>query len=203
MIDKIEKKLNKEYKYFGSIEISELHLDIVDVDRINYVGVIMDSVEPITVDEPIILAEDCEAYFVIDGYHRLKNKILNREKTIKCIILDEYIIKRKNDRLLHFIESLIGKTIMFISDTVFVMEGAYYVIEENEGCRGCSNGWSKIEVLPQFIYKKIKIKSVMAVEETEGDDIYDLIINDNVVAKVNTGWGNGYYGGDFNVGVVI
>jgi hypothetical protein len=201
----IENKLNKEYEHIGVISIRKSHDEIFDISEIEYIESIMDKISPLKNDEPVVLAKKYsweEKYKIIDGYHRIKDKLSNRESSINAIILDDYSIKRKTDNLFDFLKGLLGKEITFIDSNLFITDGHYYQIVENEGCGGCGNGWSSIEVLPEYINKKIKIKKIASVGDEDSDE-YDLVINDKKIAKVDTGWGNGYYGGDFEVNIIV
>lgn len=202
MKKELEKKLNIEYKNMGTITINELHKEVIDISKIKYVSSIMDEIEPLENNEPIVIGlEWSGTYKIIDGYHRIKNKLIKNEKNIDAFILDKYSIKRKTDTLFSFLEKLVGKNIKFINSNLFVVDKIYYQIEENEGCGGCSSGWSSIEVLPEFINKTIKIKKVESIGEDDSDE-YDLFINGEKIAKVDTGYGNGYYGGDFEINLI-
>lgn len=204
----LEEKLNKEYEGRGSISIKEFHKEIVDITKIDYVKGIMDKINPLDNNEPIVLGKEFDGtYIIVDGYHRVKNKIINKENKIDAFILDIYDIIREEDTLFEFLQGLIGKNIKFINDNLLIIDNKYYQIKENEGCGGCSNGWSEIYVLPEFINRTINIKKIEAntdkynaVYDEGGDnDWYDLFINDIKIAEINTGWGNGYYGGDFEI----
>jgi len=184
----------------STIDIKESHNLTTNISDINYVKDIMVRIEPLETAEPIIVAKKWSDYFVIDGYHRLKNALMNNKTSIDCIVLDNYKINRKNDSLFDFLSSLKGQKIKFIDDTTLIIDNVYYKIDENEGCGGCSNGWSSIKVLPKFFNKDIKINKIYSVDT--GYDTYDLYINNVVIANVNTGYGNGYYGGDFSVKVL-
>lgn len=204
-IKKLEEKLNKEYEGLGTISIRSIAENNIPIKSIDYVESIMRVVKPIKNDEPIIVAEKWgweKRYKLIDGYHRLKSKILNQEN-INVIILENYNLDRCNDNLYLFIESLIGKTLKFIDCNTIEIDNKFFFIKENEGCGGCGNGWSSISVKSELIGKKIKIKSVSRIEDKHDEDLYELYINGKIVAKVNTGWGNGYYGGDFEIELAI
>ena len=193
----LEEKLNKEYKNIGEITISSMHKDNINIKDIKYIQSIIDIIDPLDSSEPIIVSKSYNGYELIDGYHRLKSKIKKGDINIDVVVLDEYSIKRKSDNLLEFFEGLVGETIKFVNDETFSINGKYYMIECNEGCGGCSSGWSSIEVLPEFINKSIKIGTI--VDKGDDGDLYDLYINGIMIAKVDTGWGNGYYGGDFGI----
>lgn len=206
-LQKLEKELNIEYEKVGNIEIRKAHEDTILLSEIEYVNEIMEVISPLEIDKPVIVSETYhDTYKIIDGYHRIKNKILNKELNVDVIILDEYNIERKNDTLFSFLETLTGKTIKFLRDNLLLVDNKHYQIEENEGCGGCSSGWSIISVLPEFINKEIEIKTIKQVFEketySEESDEYDLFINDKKIADVDTGWGNGYYGGDFEIKLI-
>ncbi len=201
-IQKLEEELNKEYEKIGSISIKKAYEDVIPLSSIEYVNDIMALVSPLENTKPIIVSKHYNnRYKIIDGYHRIKNKILNKEINVDVIVLDEYSIKRKNDTLFSFLETLKGRTIKFLSDCLLLVDSKYYQIEENEGCGGCSNGWSSIKILPDFINKEIKIETIKSIGDNYSDE-YKLSINDKIVADVDTGWGNGYYGGDFKINLI-
>lgn len=195
----IEKNLNKEYEKIGKITVMSAHEDVVSIRDIAYSKSIMEKINPLNNPEPIILSycSYSRRYTLIDGYHRLKHKIKEREDNIIAIILDEYRLTRANDCLFSFLENCTGETITFLSDEVIRVNNKFYEIIPNEGCGGCGNGWSSIDVLTNAIDKEITIKNIEQ-KEVDGDK-YELWINGGKIADVDTGWGNGYYGGDFDV----
>ena len=197
----LEIKLNKEYEGLGIITINSFHEETLKIDDIDYLQSIIDKIEPLNSDEPIIVGKSwIKGYKLIDGYHRLKNKISIGNDCIKAIVLDDYKLNRTNDNLFQFLEKTAGKTIKFIDSNTLLIGNKLYFIEEHEGCGGCSSGWSSIDILPDFINKEIKVKTIESKDSgKEYDDVYLLYINGNKVAEVDTGWGNGYYGGDFEV----
>jgi hypothetical protein len=196
----LETKLNKEYEGMGTITINSFHEEILKISDIDYLQSIVATIEPLNSDEPIVVAKSWrKEYKLIDGYHRLKSNILSGSD-IKAIVLDDYRISRTNDNLFQFLEKTVGKTIKFKDSNTLLVGDKIYFIEENEGCGGCSSGWSSIEVLPEFINKKIKVKTIESKDSgKEYDDVYLLYVNGKKVATVDTGYGNGYYGGDFEV----
>lgn len=204
----LEQKLNKEYKELGNAQIKSVSLQNVDITTINYVESIMDKIKPIKLNEPVILQKDNtnDKYFIIDGYHRIKNYIEKEEKTIRAYII-ESTIERSVDGLFKFFKNLIGKEIKFINTHTFEVGDRIYEIIENEGCGGCSNGWSEFDIDKKYIGRKITIEKVE--ERNEGkdycnncNDCYELFINDKKFADVDDGWGNGYYGGDFEIKLI-
>ena len=197
----LEQKLNEEYKNIGNISIEGLSKDVIDISKIEYIHSIMEKIPPLDVDDEIVVTENYNGnYKIIDGYHRMKSKLIKGEKNINVYILKNYCITRKNDTFFSFMESLTGKNIKFVEDNLIVIGNKYYQIKENEGCGGCDNGWSSIRVLPKFIGKEIKIK-IISIGNSNSDE-YDLIINGEKIAEVDTGWGNGYYGGDFKINLI-
>lgn len=201
----IEEMLNDEYQDIGTISIEKMHEDTIYLSDIEFVGSIIEKIEPLASEEPIVLGKKYYwhgEYIVIDGYHRLKDKLNKREKTIKAIILDDYTITRKNDTLFEFISGLKGKIIKFIDSELLVANGKLYAIVPNEGCGGCGNGWSSFKLNPEKANKEMKVNKVEQ-KDGEYEDDYDLYINNQLIAKVDTGWGNGYYGGDFQINLVV
>lgn len=195
-IEKLEKKLNEEYKAIGTITIKEASEAAVNTKEVQFIDSIMRIVQPLNSDEPIIVDS---AYYLIDGYHRLKRHLEDGNETVKVIMLRDYSLKRFGDNLLDFFKGIIGKTICALDDYIISVDGKLFCIEINEGCGGCGNGWSDLEILRNFIGKEVKIKKVHAIDDSDYDDKYDLYINGKLFAKVDTGWGNGYYGGDFKI----
>lgn len=205
--EKLEAKLNEEYKYIGKITIEELARIEVGISDLEYVDSIMGEIDGLDRDDPIVVSEAHDfwsgkkKYTIVDGYHRVKNKIEKGEKTIEAFLLVDFKLKRSTDNLFSFFEKCVGKTICFKSDHILLLDGKYYRIEANEGCGGCNSGWSSISILKQYLGKAMKIKKVES-DEKENDDEYKLIINGKHVADVDTGWGSGYYGGDFEVHLI-
>lgn len=199
-IDKLQEKLNKEYAGVGTITISDASQAIVMPKEIHFIESIMKFTQALDSDEPIVVAQDAYGYYLIDGYHRLKKHLENRDTAINVIVLDGYRLERLDDSLFDFISRLVGKTICALDNYTLSVDGRLFYIKTNEGCGGCGNGWSDLKILPEFISKEIKINDVRAYKDEDYyDDNYDLYINDKLFAKVDTGWGNGYYGGDFDI----
>ncbi|HGH9852496.1 TPA: hypothetical protein ACJPFW_001235 [Streptococcus pyogenes] len=104
-------------------------------------------------------------------------------------------------------EKLVGKRLKSIDDEKIVLaDGTVIKIELNEGCGGCGNGWSELNITtenPNLEY------AVMGVEYTEKysewDDEFKIFVymTDNSVIEIYgyDGVGNGYYGYGFWVTV--
>lgn len=198
MLKKIEEKLNKEYQHIGKIKIEDAVEEIINPLNINFIGPIMNGVEPLNKEEPIIVSKSWEGkYELVDGYHRLKFHLVEKNPSIKAIVLNSFKIDRKNDTLFDFLQSLVGNNIRFLDDETFAIDERIYFIQTNEGCGGCSSGYSSFELVKEVKNKDIQIQKIESKNESE--DCYDLYINDIFVARVDTGWGNGYYGGDFEI----
>ncbi len=200
-LKKLQKQLNQEYVLVGKITIFDGYKDIIPTETIIYNDTIMDNVlTSFKSHKPIVVRPyngRQHKYKLIDGYHRLKYCIENKISTISAYILTKYKIDYGSDAFYIFMQKLIGKTITFLDDYVIRIDEQRYYIEPNEGCGGCSNGWSSIEVKPQYTNIPITIESV-SMNQID-DDIYNLVLNNEIVAHVDTGWGNGFYGGDFKI----
>lgn len=198
-IEELINQLNKEYG--GSIKIGGVELSTIPVNQISYIGSIMDNINPIDNDTPIVVAEESwrsSGYKVIDGYHRLKGK-LDRD-TIDVVIINSYSIDRGKGEIIDLLQSSIGKKLTFISNEVMKVAETLYEIETNEGCGGCSSGWSSLEVAPEFVGKEVEMKTVTEDgSDEEYEDTKTLIVNGKKIAELDYGWGNGYYGGGFDL----
>lgn len=114
---------------------------------------------------------------------------------------------------------LIGKSITKAEETKIKDEWGYFVdgyvltcddgtiieIATNEGCGGCSNGWSSFDDLKKLEENHNAITNVECKYTEDGweDDEFTLFIyySDNTInqLKGDDGYGNGYYGGGFYV----
>ncbi len=196
----LEDYLNKEYSPNAVIKISSMRIGKVPISEIYFIKEIMDSVEPLHIEERIVVGK--RKLFkaeLIDGYHRLKSKIYKGDDYIEAYVLTDYDISRTEDTLYQFIEKCKGRYIKFTNNQNIIVDGDRYFIEPNSGCGGCSNGWSELSVVDSFLNKKILVSEVSSNKHEECEDCYDLIINNKIVAVVDTGYGNGYYGGDFEI----
>lgn len=81
-------------------------------------------------------------------------------------------------------------------------DGTIIEIATNEGCGGCSNGWSSFEELIKLQENNNVITNVLCKYDDIYDDEFQLFIyyeNDMMTIKGDDGYGNGYYGGGFYV----
>lgn len=202
-IQNLTEKLNHEYKTVGEIVIKEADRRDINIKDIKCSSSILSSIELLASDEPIVVAKPyrfSEEYIIIDGHHRFKY-LKETKEVINVIYLLSYNIKHSADDLLSFLEQNVGSDICFLSNKLLSINKFLCEIEPNEGCGGCSNGWSSFELVDGVVGKNMKIQSVEA--RNEEYDVYDLFINDVHIARVDTGYGNGYYGGDFNINVIF
>lgn len=200
-IKKLEEELNKEYKDVGIISIETVHREVIDIRTIEYIRHIMNGIKPLDIDKPIIVSKHyCGNFILIDGYHRLKHKIVDGVQEIDAIVLDEYSLKRTAGYLLEFFKGLVGKTVTFKNDYDFFVDEKQYSIAPNRGCGGCENGWAYINVSYELLNKSISVTSVEA--RNKDGDKYDMFVNGSFIAAIDTGWGNGYYGGDFEIDLI-
>lgn len=198
-IDELITSLNKEYG--GNIKIGDIEEKSVPASSIHYVESILEAVEPLYIDIPIVVAKEryfSRSYKIIDGYHRFKAKM--NQGNIDAIVISDYYISRYKGDIVELLEKSVGKSMIFLSDDAMQVGQDVYEIKTNEGCGGCSSGWSGIDVDSDFVGKTIKIKTV---EEQDTDNKYDdekkLIVNGKHIATLDYGWGNGYYGGGFEL----
>lgn len=104
--------------------------------------------------------------------------------------------------LMDFIkDNLVGKRLSYISDdTIITTDGIEIELDTNEGCGGCSSGWSSIDFDLQNANLDAAIMNA-TVEPSKYSDNYVLFIymadNSTIRYDLDEGWGNGYYGGGF------
>lgn len=96
---------------------------------------------------------------------------------------------------------LIGKSIIKVENNMlFCDDNTIIKIEENEGCGGCGNGWSYID-LECLENNHNVITNVIT--EYEDEDRFKIFIyyQDNTINEItgSDGYGNGYYGGGFYI----
>ena len=100
---------------------------------------------------------------------------------------------------------LIGVRITSINEELIVLEdGTSIEIEINEGCEGCSNGWSELSVAKSANHDAA-IMNVEYVEDRKSYDKFKIFIylanNETIELDGDEGIGNGYYGSGFWVTV--
>ena len=83
-------------------------------------------------------------------------------------------------------------------------DGTIIEIETNEGCGGCSNGWSSFEELKKLEKNNNVITNIKTEYSHEWDeDIFKMFVYyaDGTINELegNDGYGNGYYGGGFYI----
>jgi hypothetical protein len=212
----LEQQLNTEYADIGVITINHLQTIQVDIEDIHYIKSVLDIVEPLDDNTPIVIAKltgffyrDCdEKYILVDGYHRLRHHIDSGAKTLTCIKID-YDLERHNrfDSFYEFIESCKGKTIHFIdhdsdsSDYFVHVNNFLYKIIANEGGCSCSAWDAVLNIHTDFVGVDIDVVDVSKknVDSYYPEDEYELFINGVKIADVDTAFGDGYYGGDFEI----
>lgn len=199
--EKLESLLNEEYKLIWKIKINDVAEETIVIKEINYIRSFLDEAEPNTSKEHIIVSRTRSGQInLVDWYHRLKNKINNWESNAQCYVLDWYQIDRYSDQLFEFFEKLKWAEIEFVWALKFKVNGDTYLIEENEWCLGCGNGWSRFYIKEWIVNKKIIVETVESANTDE--DKYDLVINGEIVAHVDQWYWNGFYGGDFEIYLV-
>lgn len=212
----LEQQLNTEYADIGVITINSLETIQVDISDIHYIKSVLDIVEPLDDDTPIVIAKltgffyrDCyEKYILVDGYHRLRHHIDSGAKTLTCIKIDYDLESHSRfDSFYKFIESCKGKTIHFLhgsrtsSDYIVSVNNFLYKIIPNEGGCSCGAGDAVLNIYHDFIGVDIDVVDVSKknADSYFPDDEYELFINGVKVADVDTAFGEGNYGGDFEI----
>lgn len=94
---------------------------------------------------------------------------------------------------------------------LFCSDGTLLEIGLNEGCGGCGNGWSEIDLMKlnenQNVITNVEYKKVATGDYYKwDDDAFTLFIyyDDKQINEIpgTDGYGNGYYGGGFYVRVL-
>ncbi|EOT4860558.1 TPA: hypothetical protein ACKQ4H_001852 [Streptococcus pyogenes] len=104
-------------------------------------------------------------------------------------------------------EKLVGKRLKSIDDEKIVLaDGTVIKIELNEGCGGCGNGWSELNITTENPNLESAVMGVEYTEKySEWDDEFKIFVymTDNSVIEIYgyDGVGNGYYGYGFWVTV--
>lgn len=83
-------------------------------------------------------------------------------------------------------------------------DGTIIEIATNEGCGGCSNGWSSFEDLKKLEENNNVITNIETEYEKDWhEDEFTMFIyyEDNTINQIkgDDGYGNGYYGGGFYI----
>lgn len=104
---------------------------------------------------------------------------------------------------------LIGKKIIEVREgdyseyELVCDDGTIIEFDTNEGCGGCSNGWSSIDDLKILENSNNAITNVECQYNENDEDLFTLFIyyENGTINKLkgNEGYGNGYYGGGFYV----
>lgn len=111
--------------------------------------------------------------------------------------------------LVPFFQELIGQKIVRVEtnrmETILITnDGTRLTIETNEGCGGCSNGWSEIDIPNDLVDSENGIVAV-DISDDNGSEVFTISIfkENGLVSKLSTddGYGDGYYGGGFQVSV--
>lgn len=110
-----------------------------------------------------------------------------------------------SEELADLLRELIGVRITSINEELIVLEdGTSIEIEINEGCEGCSNGWSELSVSKSANHDAA-IMNVEYVEDRKSYDKFKIFIylanNETIELDGDEGIGNGYYGSGFWVTV--
>lgn len=116
-------------------------------------------------------------------------------------------------------DKLIGKKIIKVEECrcedtyskadgyrLYCEDGTILEVAKNEGCGGCDNGWSEIDLLELNNNKSIITNAKY--EDGNDDEFYKydsdaftifIYYEDGKINKISgtEGWGNGYYGGGF------
>jgi len=84
-------------------------------------------------------------------------------------------------------------------------DGTIIEVATNEGCGGCSNGWSSFENLKKLEENNNVITNIEVKYTEDGweDDEFTMFVyyEDNTINQIkgDDGYGNGYYGGGFYI----
>ncbi len=110
-----------------------------------------------------------------------------------------------SEELADLLRELIRVRITSINEELIVLEdGTSIEIEINEGCEGCSNGWSELSVA-KSANPDAAIMNVEYVEDRKSYDKFKIFIylanNETIELDGDEGIGNGYYGSGFWVTV--
>ena len=119
--------------------------------------------------------------------------------------------KRENlasDELADLLKELIGMKITSMYDEYIVLEdGTRIEIDINEGCGGCSSGWSELSIVNQMnsVDLDAAIMNVEYSQDNGSSDKFKIFIylanKETIELDGDEGIGNGYYGSGFWVTV--
>lgn len=103
------------------------------------------------------------------------------------------------------LEFLIGRKIVEIVDNLIIKldNGEVYKIIENEGCGGCSDGWSEFSGFEELPLDNM-ITNVEYKDSDQSEDEYNIFVyfgDKRFDLEADDGWGEGCYGGGFTVTV--
>ena len=91
---------------------------------------------------------------------------------------------------------------------LYCSDGTVILVEENEGCGGCGNGWADISDIKKLenvdnVITNVEYKKT---DEHWGDGAKLFVFYErpefNQEIDANEGWGNGYYGGGFYISIL-
>lgn len=113
-----------------------------------------------------------------------------------------------SDELADLLKELVGMKITSIYDELIVLEdGTRIEIDINEGCSGCSSGWSELSIVNAMnsVDLDAAIMNVEYSQDNGSSDKFKIFIylanNETIELDGDDGFGNGYYGSGFWVTV--
>lgn len=113
-----------------------------------------------------------------------------------------------SDELADLLKELVGMKITSMYDELIVLEnGTRIEIDINEGCGGCSSGWSELSIVNQMnsVDLDAAIMNVEYSQDNGASDKFKIFIylanNETIELDGDDGVGNGYYGSGFWVTV--
>lgn len=102
-------------------------------------------------------------------------------------------------------EQLVGHKVVAVDSLRLTLDNGYIIsIRENEGCGGCGNGWSSMNIPEDLVDCENAIVDVEVKSDPNGYSesyIISIFKENKVLSAINAddGYGNGYYGGGFYV----
>lgn len=113
-----------------------------------------------------------------------------------------------SDELADLLKELIGMKITSMHDELIILEnGTRIEIDINEGCDGCSSGWSELSIVNPMnsVDLDAAIMNVEYSQDNRSSDKFKIFIylanNETIELDGDEGIGNGYYGSGFWVTV--